>query len=74
MSNSISAGRVRTIYEFIRANQKEYSVQMMCRVLGVAPSGYCECLHQPVSNRAQYVSNRDQEDDLRDLRFGNRLI
>ena len=25
----------------------------MCRVLGVAPSGYYEWLHQPVSHRAQ---------------------
>ena len=25
----------------------------MCRVLGVAPSGYYEWLHQPISNRAQ---------------------
>ena len=27
--------------------------QMMCRVLGVAPSGYYEWLQQPISNRAQ---------------------
>ena len=30
-----------------------YSVQMLCRVLEVAPSGYYEWLLQPVSNRAQ---------------------
>jgi hypothetical protein len=28
-------------------------VQAMCRVLGVAPSGYYEWLKQPISNRAQ---------------------
>lgn len=33
-------GRVRAAYEFIKAHRKQYSVQMMCRVLEVAPSGY----------------------------------
>ena len=53
MSTKLSAGRVRTTYEFIKANRKKYSVQTMCRVLGVAPSGYYEWLKQPISNRAQ---------------------
>jgi putative transposase len=52
MSNPISEGRVRSIYEFIKGNRHQYSVQMMCRVLGVAPSGYYLWLHQPLSNRA----------------------
>ena len=30
-------GRVRTAYEFIKAHRNQYSVQMMCRVLEVAP-------------------------------------
>lgn len=49
----ISAGRVRSIYEFISDNRKQYRVQMMCRVLGVAPSGYYEWLHRPLSNRSR---------------------
>ena len=46
-------GRVRSAYEFIKAHRKQYSVQKMCRVLEVAPSGYYDWLLQPVSNRAQ---------------------
>jgi putative transposase len=46
-------GRVRTAYEFIKAHRNQYSVQMMCRVLEVAPSGYYDWLIQPVSNRSQ---------------------
>jgi putative transposase len=53
MSNPISAGRVRSLYEFIRGHHDQYSVQMMCRVLGLAPSGYYAWLHQPISKRAQ---------------------
>ena len=41
MSTKPSAGRVRTTYKFIKAHREEYSVQVMCRVLGVAASGYC---------------------------------
>src|SRR3954452_11818335 len=53
MSTKPSAGRVRATYDFIKAHGKEFSVQAMCWVLGVAPSGYYERLHQPVSNRAE---------------------
>src|SRR5436189_475731 len=53
MSTQLSAGRVRSTYEFIKSNRNEYSVQAMCRILGVAPSGYYEWLTHPVSNRAQ---------------------
>ena len=53
MSTKLSAGRVRSTYEFIKAHRDRYSVQTMCRVLGVAPSGYYEWLKQPISNRAQ---------------------
>jgi putative transposase len=41
------------VYEFIKAHREQYSVQMMCRVLEVAQSGYDDWLKQPVSNRAQ---------------------
>jgi putative transposase len=53
MSTKPSAGRVRATYEFIKSHRDKYSVQMMCRVLGVASSGYYEWLQQPISNRAQ---------------------
>ena len=52
MSTKLSAGRVRSTYEFIKAHRDRYSVQAMCRILGVAPSGYCEWLTHPISNRA----------------------
>src|SRR5215831_6840770 len=52
MSTRGSAGRVRTTYEFIRANRGQYPVQALCRVLGVAPSGYYAWLKQPLSRRA----------------------
>ena len=48
MSTKLSTGRVRAIYEFIKANKQQFSVQMMCRVLGVAPSGYYLWLLQPI--------------------------
>ncbi len=53
MSTKLSAGRVRSTYEFIKANRDTFSVQVMCRVLGVAPSGYYEWITHPISNRAQ---------------------
>jgi len=53
MSTKLSAGRVRSTYEFIKANRRQYSVQRMCQVLGVASSGYYEWLAHPISKRAQ---------------------
>ena len=44
MSTRLSAGRVRSTYEFIKAHRSQYSVQTLCRVLDVAPSGYYEWL------------------------------
>jgi putative transposase len=43
----------RRTYEFIQAYRRKYSVQAMCRLLGVAPSGYYKWLAQPMSDHAQ---------------------
>lgn len=53
MSSQKPTGRVRALYAFIRTHRSEHSVQMMCRVLDVAPSGYYAWLKQPLSNHAQ---------------------
>src|SRR4051812_14424011 len=53
MSTPLATKRVRTIYEFIKGHRNQYSVQFMCRVLDVAPSGYYAWLQQPLSNHAQ---------------------
>jgi putative transposase len=59
-------GRVRSTYAFIKAHRDQYSVQMMCRILGVAVSGYYLWLQQP-------ISNHDQE-DARLLRLHSRVV
>ena len=46
-------GRVRSTYEFIKAHRDRHSVEAMCRIFEVAPSGYYDWLKQPISNRAQ---------------------
>src|SRR3982750_381195 len=53
MSTTPSTGRVRATYDFIKAYGQQFSVQAMCPVLSVAPSGYYKWLLQPISNRAQ---------------------
>lgn len=53
MSTKRHSGRVRSVYAFIKAHRGEYSVETMCRVLGVAPSGYYKWLQRPVSKRDQ---------------------
>lgn len=53
MSKSTSAGRVRTTYDFIKAQSGTFPVQALCRVFDVASSGYYAWLKQPLSNRAQ---------------------
>jgi putative transposase len=53
MSTKPTTRRVRATYEFIKTHREQYDVRTMCRVLGVAPSGYYKWLQHPVSNRAQ---------------------
>src|SRR3954467_9155867 len=53
MSTAPTTKRVRTIYEVIKGHRNQHSVQFMCRVLDVAPSGYYAWLQQPLSNHAQ---------------------
>lgn len=47
------ARSVRRIYEFIKENHQAHSVEMMCRVLGVARSGYYAWLCEALSRRAK---------------------
>ncbi|MBN4048328.1 IS3 family transposase [bacterium AH-315-O15] len=49
----MSTGRVRSAYEFIEAHRDQYSVDTMCRVLEVRPSGYYDWLKQALLRRAR---------------------
>jgi putative transposase len=53
MQAKFSTGRVRRTYQFIESHRKQYSIEAMCKVLEVAPSGYYDWLKQPLSNRAK---------------------
>lgn len=53
MSKRKRSRNVRWIYQFIKDNDREYSVDMMCRLLRVVRSGYYAWLNESVSDRAQ---------------------
>jgi putative transposase len=40
------------MYEFIKSHRGEYPVDVMCRILGVAPSGYYDWLGQSLPQSA----------------------
>ena len=50
MSEQARHASVRKTYEFIKKNQRQFRVQVLGRVLGVAPSGYYAWLKKPVSD------------------------
>jgi putative transposase len=52
MSTKASVGKVRQIYKFIELHKRQYPVEVMCKVLDVAPSGYYEWLKRPISEHA----------------------
>jgi putative transposase len=52
MATKASTGRVRLLYKFIELHKHHYPVQVMREVLKVAPSGYCQWRHRPLSDRA----------------------
>jgi putative transposase len=53
MSAYKAPSKARKAYKFIEAHRNEFSIQVMCRILGVARAGYYAWLHQPISERAQ---------------------
>jgi putative transposase len=52
MATKAKGDRVRRTYEFIKAHRKQLPTEVMCRELGVAPSGYYQWLKCPQSKRA----------------------
>lgn len=47
MSRQLRHTHVRKTYEFIKSNQEQFGVRVVCRVPGIAPSGYSVWLKKP---------------------------
>lgn len=52
MPSRPESDRVRWTYEFIKAHRTQFPVEVMCRELGVAPSGCYQWLECPPPERA----------------------
>jgi len=52
MSVGKAPSKARRAYKFIEAHRDEFSIQVMCRLLGIARAGYYTWLHHPVPDRA----------------------
>jgi uncharacterized protein YPO0396 len=55
MSKSTPASRVLSTYDFIKAQSRTFPVQVLCRVLDVAQSGYYVWLKQPLSTARKWT-------------------
>lgn len=53
MSSKKVPSKTRRAYQFIESHRSEFSIQVMCRLLGVARAGYYTWLDHPVSDRAK---------------------
>lgn len=50
-STRLSTGRGHSVHESIKGHRDDYSVNAVCRLLEVAPSGYYDCLNRSGSKR-----------------------